>query len=160
SGTVREAMLTPKPSRRETVVRAVWIIVDGLCWALAIVATMFTRLQLETQVLEVGSTWSLALGAAGVHAAVGVSIGPYMVRHVRGSFEEVTSVARTAFITGLILVGVAWLIGSAHLPRSISFLATGLAIVLMLANRFTVRTYRSHRAGNRRRDRRVIVYGA
>nr|WP_306270359.1 nucleoside-diphosphate sugar epimerase/dehydratase [Ornithinimicrobium sp. HY1793] len=121
---------------------------------------MFTRLQLETEVLEVGSTWSLALGAAGVHAAVGLSIGPYMVRHVRGSFEEVTSVARTAFITGLTLVALAWVIGSAQVPRSIPFLATGLAIVLMLANRFTVRTYRSHRAGNRRRDRRVIVYGA
>src|SRR5690606_14883859 len=108
-----------------------------------------TRLELAGTVLTHLNTWLVALGAAGLHAVVGTAFGPYMVRHVRGSFEEVISVVRAAAITGLVLLVVAFAFNTFFLPRSVPFLATALGIVLMLAARFTIRTYRSRRAGTR-----------
>lgn len=147
-------------SRRERIVRALWIAIDGLCWVIAIMATMWTRLELAETVLTNLNTWIVALGAASLHGIVGTAFGPYMVRHVRGSFEEVISVVRAAAITGLVLLVVAFAVNTIFLPRSVPFLATALAIVLMLAARFTIRTYRSRRAGTRKSAGRVIVYGA
>ncbi|USQ76106.1 polysaccharide biosynthesis protein [Ornithinimicrobium cryptoxanthini] len=123
-------------------------------------ATLWTRLELDGNVLTHLNTWLVALGAASLHAVVGTVLGPYMVRHVRGSFEEVISVVRAAAITGLVLLVVAFAFNTIFLPRSVPFLATALAIVLMLAARFTIRTYRSRRAGTRETAGRVIVYGA
>ncbi|WP_419866239.1 polysaccharide biosynthesis protein [Ornithinimicrobium cerasi] len=83
-----------------------------------------------------------------------------MVRHVRGSFEEVTSVTRAAVFTGLVLAAAAFLLDGVLLPRSVPFISVAVAIVLMLASRFLVRSYRSRRASQGRPGERVIVFGA
>ncbi|WP_256842938.1 polysaccharide biosynthesis protein [Ornithinimicrobium cryptoxanthini] len=151
----------PAPQmHRERTVRALWIGVDGLTWVIAIIATLLTRLSLEGHILTSANTWLVAVGAGAIHAVVGTIFGPYMVHHVRGSFEEVTSVVRAAVVTGLVLLAAAFTFDTTFLPRSVPFLATALAIVLMLATRFTIRTYRSRQAGSRKSHGRVIIFGA
>ncbi|WP_238695226.1 polysaccharide biosynthesis protein [Ornithinimicrobium flavum] len=79
---------------------------------------------------------------------------------MRGSFDEVTSVVKTALITALVIIAIAWATPDVVLPRSVALLAPALAIVLMLAVRFTVRTYRSHRVASNPDGERVIILGA
>lgn len=149
-----------EPKWREASIRTTWVLADALCWVTAIALTIFTRLNLEPGVFESWRTWTVAGGAAVVHALVGLSFGPYMVRHVRGSFEEVLSVTRAAAITGLVLVAVAFVPTDSVFPRSTPVLATALAIVLMLATRFVVRSWRTRRTGAKRDAERVIIFGA
>ncbi|QFG70370.1 polysaccharide biosynthesis protein [Ornithinimicrobium pratense] len=83
-----------------------------------------------------------------------------MVRHVRGSFEEVLAVTRAAVITGLALVALAFFGDPSLFPRSTPVLGTALAIVLMLALRFVVRSWRTRRTGTKPGAERVIIFGA
>lgn len=154
-----EKLILP-PERREAVVRSLWIVADGLCWVAAIVTTMYIRLELYPGVLSAANTWLVALTAAVVHGVIGVLTGPYMVRHMRGSFDEVTAVVKTALIAGLIMIAVSWLTPGFFVPRSVAALAPALAIVLMLAARFTVRTYRSRQVAQNPDGERVIILGA
>lgn len=157
---MRGVPTTARDRGREFAVRTLWILADALCWVVAVVGTMFTRLELRPTVLTEPGVWVLAGSASVVHIVVGLSFGPYMVRHVRGSFEEVTSVTRTAAITGLALTAVAFFVEQVFLPRSVPFIGTALAIVLMLATRFIVRSFRYHRAGANAKRERVILFGA
>lgn len=152
---------TRDSTRRELAIRSFWVTTDGLCWIVAVLATLFTRLQLDADVLERPESWGLALGAGVLHGAVGLALGPYMVSHVRGSFEEVTSVVRTAVITGVVLMAVAFMsLGALFVPRSVPFISTALAIVLMLAARFAVRTWRARQGARNGDAERAIVLGA
>ncbi len=141
-------------------VRALWVLTDGASWAIAVLLALWTRLSLDPDLLTQASPWIVAGLAAVLHGAIGLTTGPYMVRHMRGSFDEVTSVVKTALITGLAIIAIAWATPEVFLPRSVAVLAPALAIVLMLAVRFTVRTYRSRQVAQNPDGERVIVLGA
>lgn len=159
SGTV-EGRSRISSDHRELVVRTLWVVTDCACWVMALLITLIMRLEFDPLALTQPLAWTLGLVAAAVHGVVGLWVGPYLVRHVRGSFDEVTSVVRAAVLTGLILAASAWFMGGDLIPRSVPLLATALAVVLMLAARFTIRSYCARRAAMRCRERRVIVYGA
>ncbi|WP_237565950.1 polysaccharide biosynthesis protein [Ornithinimicrobium cerasi] len=133
---------------------------DGLCWAVALLLALWTRLSFDPHLLTQASPWAVAVMAAVLHAAIGLASGPYMVRHMRGSFDEVASVVQTAIITAFAVIAISWVTPDVFLPRSVGLLAPALAIVLMLAVRFTVRTYRSHRVASNPDGERVIILGA
>lgn len=145
--------------RRERVVSALWIAMDGLCWIAAIMATLSTRLGPDKQVWLEPRYWLVGLAAAAIHGVIGILLGPYLVRHVRGSFEEVIAVVRAAVITGLALVLAAAASGSANLT-TVPLIATALVLALTLAIRFIIRSYRARKAGSRDSLGRVIIYGA
>ncbi|GAA1167274.1 nucleoside-diphosphate sugar epimerase/dehydratase [Ornithinimicrobium humiphilum] len=158
---VSESKFGRRSPAREAVVRGLWIATDSACWAVAVLVSLFTRLAVNPDLFAQANAWLSALIAAALHAAVGILTGPYMVRHMRGSFDEVTSVVKTAVIAGALFVAVAWATpADMLLPRSVAVLAPALAIVLMLAVRFTVRTYRAQRMAKNPSGEKVIVLGA
>ncbi|ANS79816.1 UDP-N-acetylglucosamine 4,6-dehydratase [Serinicoccus hydrothermalis] len=127
---------------------------------MAVAITIWTRLRFDPAVLADRNLW-LAMGvAASLHAAVGVATGPYMVKHMRGSFDEITALMKTAGIAALLLIAISWTTPAIFLPRSTALLAPALAIVFMLASRFLVRTYRSRLVSKNPDGERVIVFGA
>ncbi|WP_238335857.1 polysaccharide biosynthesis protein [Serinicoccus kebangsaanensis] len=150
----------PQKSLREVAIRAFWLLCDGLCWVLALFIAIWTRGGASLEVLTDPNLWMAAGLAATLHAAVGIAGGPYMVKHMRGSFDEVTAVVKTAGMAALILVAIAWMTPAIFLPRSAALLAPALAIVFMLASRFLVRTYRSRLVSRNPEGERVIVFGA
>nr|WP_228386280.1 nucleoside-diphosphate sugar epimerase/dehydratase [Ornithinicoccus halotolerans] len=121
---------------------------------------MWLRYQFDVAEVLTRATMMGASLAAGLHVLLGVFLGPYLVRHVRGSFEEITAVARAAFLSGLVLWTWVLLVHPVSLPRSVPPLAGGLALTAMMAARFVVRAWRSRRASKRHADARVIIYGA
>lgn len=145
---------------REYAVRAIWLLADGCFWALALGATIWIRLELDPSVVT-GANIYIAMGlAAGLHIVVAATTGSYMVRHMRGSFDEVIAVVKTASISALALIAIAWLTPAVFLPRSSALLAPALAIMFMLATRFIVRSYRARLVSRNPDGERVIVFGA
>lgn len=145
---------------REYAVRAIWLLADGCFWALALGATIWIRLELDPSVVTDANIY-IAMGlAAGLHIVVAATTGSYMVRHMRGSFDEVIAVVKTASISALALIAIAWLTPAVFLPRSSALLAPALAIMFMLATRFIVRSYRARLVSRNPDGERVIVFGA
>lgn len=145
---------------REFAVRAIWLLADGWFWALALGATIWIRLELDPSVVTGANIWIAMALAAGLHIVVAAATGSYMVRHMRGSFDEVIAVVKTASISALALIAIAWLTPAVFLPRSTALLAPALAIMLMLATRFIVRSYRARLVSRNPHGERVIVLGA
>ncbi|WP_229665827.1 polysaccharide biosynthesis protein, partial [Ornithinimicrobium pekingense] len=68
---------------------------------------------------------------------------------------------KTAVAAGLVLIALAFVTTQDFfLPRSVALLAPAVAIVMMLALRFIVRTYRSHRVARNPDGEPVVVLGA
>ena len=147
-------------SRREITIRTFWMLIDAACWALALSMLMWFRLHDAGLSSAATSTWILASSAAVTHMIIGLTVGPYRVSHLRGSFEEVVAVAGTAAGTAAVLTVSALLVPDLLLPRSVAVFGTALAIVLMFALRFFVRAVRSRRRARRPRADKVIVLGA
>lgn len=145
---------------REALIRSSWAVLDGTWWALAVGVAVWLRYQYNVDLSLTADTVLVATAAALVHITAGCLFGPYLVGHIRGSFEEVVAVCRAAFITTLVMMCVALVAQPILVPRSVPVLAGALAIISMLASRFVVRTWRSHRAANRETESRVIVFGA
>ncbi|OLT16594.1 hypothetical protein BJF80_04305 [Serinicoccus sp. CUA-874] len=147
-------------ARREMAIRTFWVIVDASCWAFALMIAIWGRLDFSLTIFTGSNLW-IGMGlVASIHAVVGLLTGPYLVRHMRGSFDEITALTRTALITALALMAIAWLTPAVFIPRSSALLAPALAIVLMLAARFFVRTYRSRLISRNPNGEKVIVFGA
>lgn len=145
---------------REAGVRLTWMLIDSACWISAVIATTWIRFQYDIEPTVSTAIATVALVAAGVHLLIGCLFGPYLVNHVRGSFEEVSGVARSALVTGLILMCWVLVFSPAGVPRSVPAFGGAIALILMLAARFVVRAYRSRSAAHRSVDSRVIVFGA
>lgn len=149
-----------RSSRREITIRTFWMLIDAACWAVALTILMWFRLDDSGLSSATTSTWILASSAAVAHMLIGVTVGPYRVSHLRGSFEEVVGVAGTAAGTAVVLAVSALLVPDLLLPRSVAVFGTALAIVLMFALRFFVRAVRPRRRARRPRADKVIVLGA
>lgn len=146
-------------SQRDVVVRTFYILADGACWIMAFVLALVMRLDADVQVLSEPATWAAAVLAATLHVVIGLLTGPYMVRHMRGSFDEVVAIVQTAVAAAFLLITIAWVTPDVFVPRSTALAAPALAIVLMLAVRFTVRSYRA-RQNAQNGGERLIVLGA
>jgi len=145
---------------REALIRSSWALLDGTWWALAVGLAVWLRYQYNVDLSLTADTGIVAAGAALAHITAGCLFGPYLVGHIRGSFEEVVAVGRAAFITTLLMMCVALLAEPILVPRSVPVLGGAIAVIGMLATRFVVRTWRSHRAAHRETESRVIVFGA
>ncbi|MGO0577023.1 SDR family NAD(P)-dependent oxidoreductase [Ornithinimicrobium panacihumi] len=144
----------------EPLVRFLWAFGDAVTWFLAVLVSVWIRFQYDLERTLVPNTWIVAGAAAGIHILAGIIHGPYLVKHVRGSFEEVIAVARAALLTSIALGVWAILIQPYVVPRSVPAVGGAVALILMLAGRFVVRSYRYRRAVRREVDNNVIIYGA
>lgn len=140
--------------------RVLWALGDGTVWSLAVVAMTWIRFQYDAGRTLVPDTWIAAGAAAVLHITLGMILGPYLIKHIRGSFEEVTAVVRAALLTGLALSVWAIWIDPYVVPRSVPAVGAAVAISFMLASRFVVRSYRARAAARRDVGHSAIIYGA
>lgn len=148
------------PAAREIVVRLTWMLIDAACWILAIIATSWIRFQYDVEPTISLNIATAAVVAAGSYLLIGTIFGPYLVSHVRGSFEEVSGVAQSALLTGLAMMCWVLIVSPPGVPRSVPAFGGAIALILMLAARFVLRAWRSRSAARRDVEARVVVFGA
>ncbi|MCE0485982.1 polysaccharide biosynthesis protein [Ornithinimicrobium sediminis] len=148
-------------SMREAAVRTGWALSDGLWWAGAVLVYAWVRYSYDLSESLNPDVIVIAATALIGQVFVGCALGPYLVNHIRGSFEEVVAVTRAALIMALGLTAwVALAHPSMQVPRSLPVVAGAVALIGMLASRFVVRTWRIQRAASRPTNAKVIVFGA
>jgi FlaA1/EpsC-like NDP-sugar epimerase len=145
--------------RRDRVGRLVWASFDAGVWFCSIYAASWLRLDFVVRPVLVQATLLFGLAAAVLHVLIGTAIGPYRVRHRRGSFEESVDLGQAVVVTGVALTAWAAFVPGAA-PRSVPVIASAFALAGMFAGRFLVRSWRNVAALQRLNDRSVIVFGA
>jgi FlaA1/EpsC-like NDP-sugar epimerase len=132
-----------------------------VCWAAAVY--MATWLRLDFDVLDTfnAGTFAYAATIACLHVALGAVIGPYAVGHARGSFEEVVDIGRAVLITTFLGFAVMTVAVRPHpVPRTVPLTGGAIALGLMFAVRFIVRTWRTRPTIAADGQRRVLIFGA
>ena len=153
--------MTPRAARRRNRFRRwVWALIDAIIWVIAIYGATWLRFDFDNRpVLDSGAAL-FALTAAGAAIVVGSLIGPYRVGHQRGSFEETFDVGRNAVLVSAGLFIWALIAHPSLVPRSIPVTAGALALMGMFTARFIIRAWTTRRAATRKREQRVIIFGA
>lgn len=146
---------TSSANAREGWKRLGWAFLDGACWHAAVLAVWLYPAFNGPEVLRVHP---VAVAVASAHLLMGGLLGPYLVRHIRGSFEEVVSLARACLLTGAAFLAHALVLDV--VPPAVPVLSTALALTAMLAVRFALRSWQARRVSARPREHRAIVYGA
>jgi len=133
-------------------------VVDLCIWTGAVVAAVLLRFDFQLFRIELGTglfillVWALQLVA-------GLSIGPYAIGHVNGSFEEASDVARTVAAAVLPTFLINWFTNPLWVPRSVPVIAGVIALLAMFGARFVVRL-RTTRGGEIKDPERMLVFGA
>ena len=83
----------------------------------------------------------------------------YRGRYKFGSFDEVRGVVATVILVGASITVAVLLVGDGDPPRSTPVIASGIALVMMLAGRFIVRYVRQSRQATHQ-GKPTIVVGA
>ncbi len=146
--------------RRSFAGRWAWAAIDAAAWAASVFAATWFRYDFDSEQTFAAGTILFAAVAVATHLVVGSLIGPYVVGHQRGSFEEVYDVATTLAVVTPPLAIWALVANPIVVPRSVPFVAAALALTMMFAARFAVRAVRMRRAALREGARRVVVFGA
>jgi len=137
-----------------------WAGVDVAALFAAMFAAAFLRYDFDLEYTFSGPVAMTALVAAVMHLAIGSLIGPYVVGHLRGSYEEIVDIGRTVGIWSLVLFVVGLVSPWAQAPRSLPIIGGALAALAMFGARFFLRAARTRPGGVEDAERRVIVFGA
>lgn len=137
-----------------------WPAVDTVIWVAAVYASVWLRYDFRLDLLATWGVAAFAALAAALHLVAGALVGPYAVRHRRGSFEEIVDLARTFAVVLPPLLVVPWLTYPHLVPRTTGITAGTLALLTMLAARLLSRARHNRIALRRPRGRRALVYGA
>ena len=146
--------------RREQLGRWTWAALDALAWFVSVFVATWLRYDFDLRLTGTAGTVLFAGTAVVIHLVVGSLIGPYVVGHKRGSFEEAADIARTMMVATPPLAIWALLAQPVVVPRSVPFVAGALALTVMFAMRFGVRSWTLRKVASRDDARRVIVFGA
>ena len=141
--------------RRHRLVAAVG---DTIVWSAAIAAATLLRSDFDTVRIDPEHLVIGALAAAGAHLVLGLLMGPYLVRHQSGSFEEVYALTKLVCLVAGVLFVANFFYRPLLLPRSVPLLAAALALIGMFCARFVIRSLDV--ADPAPDARRVIVFGA
>ncbi|MEI2777026.1 MAG: nucleoside-diphosphate sugar epimerase/dehydratase [Tetrasphaera sp.] len=139
-----------------------WPLVDGALWVCAVLLATFLRYDFAMEPTFTMSVMVVGALAALVHLAFGHLVGPYQEGHDRGSFGEITGLAKAVALTTLLVGIVVVVADDLGVPRSVPFIGGFTALVAMLAVRSTFRAWHI-----RKRSRAVpedatpiIIFGA
>ena len=118
---------------------------DFLCWTLAapLAATLRFDFAPPMSILRDTLVVGAVMGTFQIFA--GWTLHLYRGRYKFGSFDEVRGVVVTVVLVGTSTTIAFLLVGNGSVPRSSPVLASGIALVAMLAGRFVVRWYREFR---------------
>lgn len=147
-------------TQRELLVLAAWALADALVVVIGAYVAALLRYDFTVSDMTTRHVSAFAGLAALVFLVLGLATGPYRVNHTRGSFEETLDLGRTGILAIVVLGAVVWLLGLLEVPRSLPITAPSVAVIMMCAVRFIVRSYRWGRTATRVEDVPVIVYGA
>lgn len=152
--------MSPVRHGRARLIRTIWSVTDSGIWAFAIYLAIWVRLDFALEPQFAQGTALVVLVAVIAHLALGHLIGPYAVGHVRGSFEEIVDLAITVSLVSVGLFGWSLATNPVVVPRGVPLSAGAIALLVMFAARFVVRTVRAHTARDRQAERRAVVFGA
>lgn len=136
-----------------------WATLDSGIWVLSVFGATWLRFDYDVVPAFTAGTLLVAVVAAALHLVLGVLAGPYAVGHSRGSFEEAADIGRTVIVTTLALATWTLAVGPVFVPRSVPLLSGLVALSLMFAARFGLRSLRARSASHRTGQRRVIIFG-
>ena len=137
-----------------------WPLVDALIWVCAVFGAVWLRYDFRVDLLLSRGTLACALLCAALQLLAGRLVGPYAVRHRRGSLEEVADLARSTVCVAVPLLVVTLVVYPPPVPRSTAVVSGMLALLAMLACRFVARARDTRQARNREGGRRALVFGA
>jgi len=137
----------------------VWAAVDSALWFISIFGATWLRFDYAIGPAFTGGTLLVAVVAVVVHLVIGIVAGPYTVGHSRGSFEEAADIARTVVATTVLLGAWTLAVGPVFVPRSVPLVGGLVAMSLMFAARFLIRSVRARRVSGRTGEKKVIIFG-
>ncbi len=138
------------------IVQAGW---DMAAWVVSMLLAVVLRFDFNPSADSMWKAFLFGLGLAALQVLVGGFLQLYRGRYRVASFDEVSGVALGAVIVGSIGTLVLIVFQPYGLPRTSPVIATGFALILMLAGRFVLRTYR-RRARFSRHGEPTLIYGA
>ena len=144
---------------RVNLVRAGLALWDALSWTLAVIGLVLTRYDLSLGPEHVRFVLVYSLAAIVLQVGIGYVTKIYRGRHSVASFEEALSLAALTLGVGLALAVVIGIATPPGYPRALTVTAPIVALVLMAAGRFILRTI-SQSMRNGEDTEPVIVYGA
>jgi len=136
--------------------QAAW---DMAAWVVAMLLAVLMRYDFDPSFSSLKRAAVFGVGLAILQVLVGLPLQLYRGRYRVASFDEVAGVALSAVIVGSIGTFVLLIARPDGLPRSSPVIATGFALILMLAGRFILRTYR-RRSSFTGRGEPTLIYGA
>ena len=153
--------MTPAMRRRARSIRMMWSVIDASVWFAAIWVATWLRLDLSIPNVFVRGALVFAVAAVIGHLVVGYLIGPYAVGHLSAAPSRRSSTCLSPFSPWgrACSCGRSWL-GQSCCRAACRSARPRLAIVVMFALRFVVRTARSRAAKARRGERRAVIMGA
>ncbi len=143
--------------RRDRVLQAV---IDVASWYAALGSAMLLRAEFDVTTVPWLSVLALSTFAGLLQVTVGVARRLYRGRFAYGSFDEVRGVSEVVLITGAAIEMLVLLSSPRVVPASRPLVATGLALILMLGVRYTVRLVRENGQQPADTAEPVIVFGA
>lgn len=132
---------------------------DFLCWLVAVPLAAAFRYDFAPPWSIVRDTLLVGAIMGGFQLVAGGSLHLYRGRYKFGSFDEVRGVVITVALVGGSTTIAFLLVGDGTIPRSTPILASGIALVGMLAGRFLVRGVRESRRATHQ-GKPTIVLGA
>lgn len=136
-------------------------LLDACAWGLALILAEVLRYEFDLRFVWWPSLIGLVLAAAAIQLFVCWLFQLYRNRYAYGSFEEVRALAAAVLVVALTLaVPVLVLAGQVRIPRSTVFIATPIALILMLSVRYLRRLYWERTLRPSADATPVLIYGA
>ena len=145
--------------RTSLIRRVLQAVFDFTCWFVAAPLAAALRFDFTPTLDVVAGAAILGAVMGGYQIVAGYFIHLYRGRYKFGSFDEVRGVVASVALVGFSTEAALLLVGDGSIPRSTPIIATGLALIAMLAGRFIVRWWRERRRATHE-GKSTIVLGA
>ena len=157
---MRSAAVQPSAQPHDRGTRLLWAAADIAIVAFAGFAAQVVRYDFGGVSLDQRDVATFVVVMTGVFIVGGMLIGPYTVRHLRGSFEEAYDLAVSVLVAVVVTTLLNEMTTLIEVPHGLPLLAGAFALLGMFAARFFVRSWRFTRRGAVADEEKVIIYGA
>ncbi len=148
----------PRLTRRD----AARLMIDGAAWFVGLFFAAVARYDFQPARVDIRALFVFAVAAVLLQWLIGTSLYLYRGRYRYGSFDEVSGVATTVVIVGVILTTFDLIVfRSRSVPASAPVIGSFIALVLMLAVRYVRRSLLERAARpDHETATKVLVFGA
>ncbi|MEI6372934.1 MAG: nucleoside-diphosphate sugar epimerase/dehydratase [Actinomycetes bacterium] len=153
----RVALATSTGRLASSTLRLAQMGVDSLAYLTAAVFAIWLRLEFSPGVMLLWGALLLGAVMAMGQIVVGTTLGLYRGRYRYGSFDEVFGVLSTMFVVATGTWIALLLSQTTALPRSTAIATAVVAFIGMLASRFLVRWWRTHRLQSLHTQATIVI---